>query len=323
MKGKKKVLWLSGLMLFLFLYSTGASYAQTDYPSKPVTILVPYEPGGVSDIISRIISDVGRKVSPQPFVVVNRAGASGTSAILELVNSKPDGYTVAFASSSEASSGLHIIPAKYTIDSYTIICRVGLLPVTISTKGPWNNLKEFVEHAKKNPDKVRAGVPGLGTVVRLTGERFASTAGIKWKVVPFQGSGPLIPAVLGGHVEIGLLNVPEVVTQYKAGEMKVICVFSDRRSKAIPDVPTAKEQGFNVSGGASHFIVVPNNVPGPVRTRLDALMKKIIEDPDFQKRTTELGYTAFYEDSETSKDFVKEWYKVSGELYDALGMKKR
>jgi len=161
MKVKKKVFWLCGLMLFLLLGSTGISYGQLDYPSKPVTILVPYEPGGVSDIVSRIISDVGRKYSPQPFVVVNRAGASGTSGILELINSKADGYTIAFASNAEACSALHIIPAKYTIDSYTIICRVGLLPATISTVGPWNNLKDLVEHAKKT--RIKSGQELLGS----------------------------------------------------------------------------------------------------------------------------------------------------------------
>jgi len=98
----------------------------------------------------------------------------------------------------------------------------------------------------------------------LTGERFANVA-VSSESHSFPGKRPLIPAVLGGHVEIGLLNVPEVVSQYKAGEMKVICVFSDRRSQVIPQAPTAKEQGFNVSGGVSHFIVVPNNVPVPVR----------------------------------------------------------
>jgi tripartite-type tricarboxylate transporter receptor subunit TctC len=309
--------------IFFFCASNGPSYSQTDYPSKNITILVPYEPGGISDSISRLISDVGRKYSPQPFVVVNRPGASGTTAIFELVQSKPDGYTIAFASSSEASSALHILPAKYTIDSYTVVCQAGNLPVVIATKGPWTNLKEFVEYAQKNPDKIRAGVPGLGTVVRLTGERFVNSAGLKLKIVPFQGSGPLLPAVLGGHVEVAFMNVPEISPQYKAGELKVLCVFGDERSKSLPGAPTAKEQNFDISGGASHFILFPNGVPPAVRDKMDSIMKKVIEDPDFQKRTSELGYTAFYRNAEGAKAFIRDWYALSEKLYSSLGMKKR
>jgi tripartite-type tricarboxylate transporter receptor subunit TctC len=309
-------------ILFLLQIFIGPSYAQEDYPIKPVNLIVPWPVGGLSDIIARIIAEIGRKHFPQPFIVVNRAGASGTAGMQELVNSKPDGYTIAFATNSEGGSSLHILHAAYTIDSYTIICRTGGQPVCIATKGPWNSLKEFVDYTRKNPDKIRAGVPGLGTIVRLTGEQFAIKAGLKFKVVPFKGSGPSLTALLGGHIEIGLMNVPEIISLYKAGELKVLCVFSDKRSKPLPGVPTAKEQGFDVVGGATQFIIVPNGVPKQIREKLDGAMKKALEDPEFNKKTTELGYMPSYADSETSKALIKEWYKTSGELYNMLGMKK-
>jgi len=159
--------------------------------------------------------------------------------------------------------------------------------------------------------------------VRLTGERFAKKAGLQVRIVPFQGSGPLIPAILGGHVEIGYTWADVVMGLYKTGELKLLCYFGDKRSKTLPNVPTAKEQGIDVSGKSRHFIIVPNGVPVPVREKLNGLLKKTIEDPEFETKLTELANEAYYEDAEASKDWMKEWYKTSGELYDMLGMKKR
>jgi len=322
MKSIRKAI-LSYVFIFVLLQAfIGTTYAQGDYPIKPVNLIVPWPAGGLSDIIGRLIAETGRKYFPQPLIVVNRPGASGIAGMQELVNSKPDGYTTAFATNSEGGSSLHILHAAYTIDSYTIICRTGGQPVCIATKGPWNSLKEFVDYTRKNPDKVRAGVPGLGTIVRLTGEQFAIKADIKFKVVPFKGSAPSLTALMGGHIEIGLMNVPEIISQYKSGELKILCVFSDQRSKPLPDVPTTREQGFDVVGGATQFIIVPNGVAKQIREKLDGAMKKIVEDPEFQKRTTELGYNPSYAGSETSKALIKAWYKTSGELYNMLGMKK-
>jgi len=308
---------------FILLMFIGISLAESDYPVKPITLIVPYEPGGGSDITARIIANVVRKYSPQPFIVTNEPGASGMRAVYELVKSKPDGYTVAFGSESEMGASLHLIPAKYTIDDYTIICCADSRSPVIATKGPWNDLKEFINYARKNPSGIRAGVPGLGTTVRLSGELLAKIADLQVSIVPFQGSGPLVPAILGGHVEIGYTWPDVVVGLYKSGELKILCYFGDKRSKIFPNVPTAKEQGIDVVGESRHFIIVPNGVPVPVRERLNGLLKKTIEDPEFEKKLFELANEAKYEDAEASKRWMKEWYKISGELYDMLGMKKR
>ena len=301
----------------------GTSLAAESYPSKPVTILVPYSPGGVSDMVARIFADVGRKYFSQPLVVENRIGASGTKAIYDLVTSTPDGYTTCLASSGEAAAALHLVPANFNLDSFTIIAHVGNQPVTVATSGPWNSLREIIDYGKKNPGKLRAGVSGLGGVTRVVGDMWAMKAGIEIKIVPFQGSGPLVPAVLGKHVEIGFLNVPETTTHYKAQTMKVLCVFAETRSKALPQVPTAKELGYDVAGGSTHFVIVPNGTPQEVRGKLNELVKKVEDDPEFQQKTIELGYSAAYKDAETSKAFLKEWYDTAGKMFDILGLKKR
>ena len=307
----------------LLILSIRTPYAQEDYPIKPVTLMVSWPAGGLSDIIARIIADKGRKYFAQPLIIVNRPGASGIVGMQELVSSKPDGYTTAFSTNAECASNLHILHATYNIDSYTIICRIGGQSGCIATKGPWNNLKEFVDYTRKNPDKIRAGVAGLATIMRLNAEQFATNAGIKFKVVPFKGSQPNLTALLGGHIEISFMNVPEIISHYKAGEIKILCVLSGKRSEVLPEVPTAREQGFDWPIlEATQYIVVPNGVPKQIREKLDGGMKKIVEDPEFQKRTTELGYNPSYAGSETSKALIKAWYKTSEELYNMLGMKK-
>ena len=323
MRAIGKISFVCFLFVLLSVPFNAWNVAANEFPSKSITIFIPYKPGGVSDITARIFSDVARKYLSQTIVIENRAGASGTRAVYDLVKSKPDGYTLAWVSNSESCGALHILPARYTIDDYTVIGRVGNLAVTITTAGQWNTLKEFVDYAKKNPGKIRAGVPGLGTVVRLTGELFAQDVGLELKIVPFQGSGPLVPATMGQHVEIGYLNVPEIVSQYKAGDLKVLCVMSEDRSNAIPKVPTARELGYDIVGGATHFVIAPNGLTKTVSDKLTQLVQQVVNDSDFQKRTLAIGYTAAFRDPVAAKAFLRDWYKKSGQLYDKLGMKKK
>ena len=319
----KKSLRAALVCLFCALWVVPLAMAAEEYPNKPVTILVPYSPGGISDMVARLMADTARKYFPQPLVVENRTGASGTKAIYDLANAKADGYTTCLGSSGEMAIALHLVPANFDLDSYTIVAQVGTQPVTVSTSGPWSTLPELINYGKKNPGKIRGGVSGLGGVTRVVGDMWAMKAGIEIKIVPFQGSGPVIPAVLGKHIEVGFLNVPEAAPHYKSGEMKVLCVFAEQRSKALPNVPTAKELGYDVSGGSTHFLIVPNGTGKTVQDKLDQLVKKIEADPDFQKKCTEMGYSAFYREPKTSKVFLKEFYDVAGKMFDALGLKKK
>lgn len=285
--------------------------------------MIPFGPGGGSDITSRVISSVAKKYCPQPIVLLNRPGASGTRCIYDLTRSKPDGYRMAFSSNSEGCSALHLLPVKYTLDSYKVICSIDNRSPVVVTKGPWKTLKELIDYSKQNPGKVRAGVPGLGTVARLTGEWLAMEAGVKWKIVPFHGSGPVIPALLGGHVEIAFLWPNVVMGLYKSGDLKILTLMGDRRSEVFPKVPIAKEDGFHVKGASTHFIIVPNGVPKPIREKLYVLMEQVTQDPEFVNRLAALGTDVLFMDSETSTDFLKDWYKTSKKLYEMLGMIKK
>lgn len=321
-------------MMVLFLTACGgaggggkegkneANKQQEKFPIKPITLVVPFSAGGISDTLARAIAETSKKYLDQPINVVDQPGGSGTVGTNQVVTSKPDGYTLLLGSSGELASGLHLVKAPYGLDSYTPLCQIGWMRVVLATRkdAPWKSLKDFIEYAKKNPEKVSVGVPGTGSVVALTGYMFCQQVGIKLNFVPFQGSGPLVPALLGGHVDVALLNVPEISSQFKAGEANILVVFSDERVEAVKDVPTAKEQGYDVSGGASHFIVGPNGIPEEIAKVIRGTIKKVVSDPKFIETTNQLGYQLKYAETAESKEFLKKWYETAGEIYKKLGM---
>jgi tripartite-type tricarboxylate transporter receptor subunit TctC len=147
------------------------------------------------------------------------------------------------------------------------------------------------------------------------------SAGIELQHVPFQGSGPLLPAVLGGHVDAAFMNVPEIRGQVDAGELRALAVLSEQRIDLMPDVPTAAEQGVaGVAGGAAHFIIIPNHVPDEVVARIDELTKAVYETDRFKELMEQAGYQIGYKTAEESRQEVKEWYEVTGEIYRSLGL---
>jgi len=311
------------LFLVTALAAVNAGAAKEQFPTKPITLIVPFSAGGISDIMARNIAETSRKYIQQPINVINRPGGSATIGTYEMITSKPDGYTLLYGSSGELASGLHLVKAPYGLNDYTPLCQIGsmraVLAVAKDTK--WKNLKEFVKYAKANPGKVTVGIPGKGTVVHLTGEYFAQVAGIELNFVPFQGSGPLIPALLGGHVEAALLNVPEIMGMYKAKEAGILAVFSDDKVEAVKEAPLAKKQGFNIAGGASHFIAAPNGLSNDTANAIRKLMKKITSDPKFLEITNGMGYSVSYNgNTKECQKFLNDWYQTGGEVYKKLGM---
>ncbi|NLW07527.1 MAG: tripartite tricarboxylate transporter substrate binding protein, partial [Clostridia bacterium] len=293
------------------------------FPTKPITLVVPFAAGGISDTLSRAIAEVSKNYLDQPINVVNREGGSATVGTNEVITAKPDGYTLLFGSSGELASGMHLVQAPYNMDSYTPLCQIGSMRgvLAVNKDAPWSNLEEFIAYAKERPGEVTIGVPGKGNVITLVAHNFCRQAGIELNFVPFQGSGPVIPALLGGHVDVAILNVPEISGQYNAGEAGILAVFSEQRIDVIKDVPTAIEQGFDIVGGASHFITAPNGVPEEVAQIIRDAMKKVTEDPKFIETTSKMGYEIIYNgDTEACKAFLKDWHETAGEIYKELGM---
>ncbi|MGG4033897.1 tripartite tricarboxylate transporter substrate binding protein [Paenibacillus cisolokensis] len=305
--------------------NNGAEAKETDYPAKNIELIVPFNAGGVSDILARSFVEASTGIINQPITVKNVDGASGTVGNYQLVQAKPDGYTWLWASTGHISSSLHITPAQYTRDDFTVVNKVGemVVAIVVPKDSPFQTLDDYIKYAKENPGKLTVGNPGEGTVVALLARLLEDKAGIQLQHVPYQGSGPLLPSVLGNHVMSAFMNVPEVRGQVESGELRALAVLSEKRVDQLPDVPTAEEQGIEgLAGGAGHYIVIPNNVPEEVVRKIDELTKAVYESDKFKELMEQAGYQLGYKNSADALKELDEWYETTGELYKKLGMIK-
>jgi len=295
---------------------------ELDWPKKNIELIVPFNAGGVSDILARSFAEAAKGIIDQPITIKNVGGGSGTLGNYELVKAKPDGYTWLWAATGHISSALHITPAQYTKDDFTIVNKVGDMVVTVVVPkdSPFQTLQDLIDYAKEHPGEVTVGNPGEGTVVAMLATMLEDSAGIELQHVPFQGSGTLLPAVLGKHVMAGFMNVPEIRGQVEAGELRALAVLSEKRVDLMPDVPTSEEQGVQgVTGGAGHFIIIPNNVPDEVVQKIDELTKAVYESDKFKELMDQAGYQLGYKTGADAKTEVDEWYVTTGEIYKKLG----
>lgn len=295
--------------------------SELKWPEKNIELIVPFNAGGVSDILSRSFAEAAAGVIDQSITVKNVGGGSGTVGNYELVKAKPDGYTWLWAASGHISSALHITPAQYTRDDFTIVNKVGemVAAIVVPKDSPFQTLEDLVKYAEEHPGELTVGNPGEGTVVAMLANLLQDRADVKLQHVPFQGSGPLLPAVMGNHVMAGFMNVPEVIGQVKSGDLRALAVLSENRVDLMPDVPTSVEQGIDVAGGAGHFIIIPNNVPEEVVQRIDELTKQVYETDRFKELMEQAGYQLGYKNAADALKEVDEWHEITGEIYKKLG----
>lgn len=304
---------------------SGGGESSPDFPTKPIELIVPFNAGGVSDILGRAFVDAAAQegLIDERITVVNKGGGSGTIGNYDLVKAKPDGYTWLWAATGHMSSSLHITPAQYTKDDFTIVNKVGEMTtvLVVPSDSPIEDLTDYIEAAKARPGELTIGNPGEGTVVALTAHILADGGEVELNHVPFQGSGPLLPAVLGGHVESAMMNLPEVQGQLKSGDLRALAVMTDERIDALPDVPTPEEMGVPIAtGGASHFIIVPKDTPEDIVAKIDEITKEVYESDRFIQLMEQAGYQLSYKDGQQAREEVDAWYEVTGDLYKRLGM---
>jgi len=268
------------LLLSACLAFAGAASAQDKYPSKPIKILVPYAPGGATDIISRVVGEQLRQNLGQSFVVENKAGAFGILAIEEMARARPDGYTVMVGNVSTNAITPVLFKDKLKIDfdkDVVSVGRIATLPsffiATAKDFAP-KTLAEFVDYAKKNPGKVRYTSAGVGSFPHFDMEIFARRAGIDIVHIPVKaGASGMLNDLVNGDVQVAFINVATTGAMVKAGSLKPLAVVSEKRLPEYPDVPTMAEAGYS-GVGTLHWqsMLAPAGTPKEV---IDALHKAI------------------------------------------------
>jgi tripartite-type tricarboxylate transporter receptor subunit TctC len=283
------------LLALLLVAVAGSPAAAQDYPSRPITIIAPFPPGGVADLTARPVAAALEKVLKNPVGVVNKTGAAGAVGMQHVATSKPDGYTLLLALSSisiipEADKLFGRQPA-FTVDQFAPIALISADPtiLVVRAESPWKTAKEFIDDAKKRPGQISFSSSGVYGTLHMAMELLSHAAGIKMRHVPFGGAGPAMNAILGGHVD-ALASGPAVVLPHiKAGKLRALAGWGDKRVAALPDVPTFKELGYP---GAEFYIwaglFAPKGTPEPILARLRDATRTAAGDPDFKSAMDKL-----------------------------------
>jgi tripartite-type tricarboxylate transporter receptor subunit TctC len=281
------------LALTLALVLTGGSALAQAWPGKPIHLVVPFPPGGTTDVLARALGDKLAQSLGQPIIVENKAGAGATLGADYVAKSKPDGYTLLMGAVHHT-----IAPAVYKKLPYDFqkdfapITTVALVPnvLVVNANTPAKSTAELVALAKAQPGKLTYGSNGNGTAQHLIGTQFESLTGTDIIHVPYKGSGPLAVDLLGGQITLSFDTITPVLQHIKGGKLRALAVTTAKRSSALPDVPTLDEvglKGFNI--GTWFGVLAPAATPKDITLRLNTEIVKVVQSPDFRKRMEEIG----------------------------------
>ena len=265
------------------------------WPDRPIEIVVGFAPGGGTDITARTLAVYLEKELGGSVVVVNKPGASGAIALASVARAKPDGYTLAMTN----VPGLLTIPierdAGFVPSDFTYLANLVSDPsaFSVSMESPYKTLSQLLTAIQANPGKISVSSSGVGTDDHLLMVFFEKETGTKLNHVPFNGAAPQRNAVIGGHTEIGAMNVGEAMP-YNGIKVRILAQAGETRSALAPDVPTFKEQGINVVMSSERGLVGPKGLPAEVQTKFDQALARIASNPEFRKKIeaqfTELDY---------------------------------
>ncbi|MFC5478199.1 Bug family tripartite tricarboxylate transporter substrate binding protein [Massilia suwonensis] len=324
---KRRTLALAMLATGALALAPLAAQAQA-FPSKGLTMIVPFSPGGTTDILARVVGGFMAKDLGQPVIIDNRPGAGGNIGAQMVARAAPDGYTILMG-----TVGTHAINQSLykkmpfdPIKDFAPVSRVALVPnlLVANPSQPFKTVKELIAYAKANPGKVTFASSGSGTSIHLSGEMFQQMAGVEMQHIPYKGSAPALTDLLGGQTAIMFDNMPSVIGHVRAGKLRPIAVTTPTRSPALPDVPTIAESGVPGYSATSWFgILAPAGTPAPVIAKLNASILKALADPEVKKKLAEQGAEPHGEKPEQFAEFIRsetaKWgqtVKVSGATAD-------
>jgi tripartite-type tricarboxylate transporter receptor subunit TctC len=300
--------------------------AQDAYPSRPISLVVPFPPGGVADLHARPLAAALEKVLRNPVGVVNKSGAAGAVGMSFVANSRPDGYTLLLALSSISiipeADKLFGRPPAFTVDQFVPLALLSADPtiLVVRAESPWKTAREFIEDARRRPGQIAYSSSGIYGTLHMAMELLAHAADIKLRHVPTAGAGPAINAVLGGHVDALASGPAAVVAHIEAGKLRPLASWGDRRHPALPDVPTFKELGYP---GAEFYIwagvFAPRGTPAPVVDKLEAALRDAVTDAEFRGAMDRLKTPIVFKQGEEFRKFFEADARRLGEGVRRVG----
>lgn len=283
---------LASLSGGLAALAAGSPRAQT-YPSKPITIVVPFAAGGPTDLMARVVGERMGKELGQQFIIDNTTGAAGTIGVGKVARAAPDGYTI-----SIGHLGTHVANGSiYKSLNYDLlsdlepIARLPSNPMLVVTSNPvpTKTLKEVVEYLKANPDKMSGGTAGVGSASHLGALAFFNATGAKFQLIPYRGTGPAMQDLIANQIQIMVDQSSNSLPQVRADKVRAYAVTAKVRSPVMPDIPTAAEAGYPMDVSIWHGLWAPKGTPPEIIAKLNAAAIATFQDPDIRKRMEDLG----------------------------------
>ena len=303
----------------------GLAHAQNGFPTKPVTMIVPFPPGGLADTVGRPVAEAMGRELGQPVVIENKGGAGGGIGMAHAAKAPADGYTILMALSSysvlpEADQVLGRSP-MYTFGALRPIARFTADPTVLAVRAdaPWKTVKDFVEDARKRPGAINYGSSGNYGTMHVPMEILAQNAGVRMTHVPFTGAGPAVVALLGGQVD-ALSTGPATVLQHvKAGKVKVLGHWGNARLETLPDVPSLKEAGYDAEYAQWSGLFVPAGTPEPVVQKLRAAARAAANDPKVKSVILGAGSPVLFQDTPDFEKYVQDDIRRMADVVRKIG----
>ena len=313
-----------GLCLIGTCWSTPYAFG-SDYPNKPISIVIGVPPGGSTDMAARVLAQFMEKQLKQPVVIVNKPGAAGTIGGYAVVSAKPDGYTLGYFPGSGSIPEIYsyFYAAPYSSNDLRPICRVHVPVITIAVKAdaPWNSLKELVEYARKNPG-MKFGHIGKSTLQYVVMATISRAENLRMVDVPFDGDGTLVPALLGGHIPVGTPVLYVIKSLLDGKKLKVLAVCLQKRAPSAPDIPTVAEAGYKLAYVPFFGLYAPKKTPDEVIKKLDDVVRKIAEDKEFQDKNKAMDMPIEYEDTAAFEKYLVHYKENIQSFFKSEGMVK-
>ena len=316
----RELIKLSIALIFAMLAAVSGVTAQT-YPSRPVTVIVPFAAGGVTDIVARIVSERMSKALGQSVIIENVSGAGGTIGVTRLFRAAPDGYTLVVGqwTSHVGAGAMYPVPFDY-LNDFEPVSMLSIAPLWIIGRSnlPAKDLRELIAWLKANPDKASAATIGLGSGIHMCLVYFQNMTGTKFPLAPYRGAAPLMQDLLAGQIDLSCPEAGQTLPQYRAGSIKAYAVLTQKRWFAAPDVPTIDEAGVpGLHFPFWHAIWAPKGTPKDVIAKLNAAVVETLADPGVRQRFNELGHEIAPREQQTPaalaayhKAEIEKWWPI-------------
>jgi tripartite-type tricarboxylate transporter receptor subunit TctC len=318
-----KVFFVAVFLITVPLISNALS--QETYPDRPITMVV-WSTAGMGDTVTRTICKAAEKELGQPIIIETKPGAAGAIGINYVLKSKPDGYTLGMAVTSNYIVSPHIRDLTYYVMDDVVdilaVCKYNFA-LCVKADAPWNTYEDVLEYARKNPGKFNYACAGVGTTQHIAMERIAMKEGIKWTQVPFKSGGESVLACLGGHTDAVVQGSVDVLPHLRAGKLKMLLSLDGDRWPDAADVPTISEKGYDFTAMSYISYMAPKGLPEPIRQKLEDAFRKAMEDPSFVEVMNKYHVKATYM---SGKEYTKLWksqYDAMGKVLKTLGFVKK